>query len=130
MKAMFTAKTHPKPMRNPFPQSAQGKRTSRVIASAVSRDGKNKPAVPTTEMQPTETAADPSALEACAKYEKYLEYSINRWNFNKNCRNSLYICSQKIAHLCSILLNNTYLCTKIRKEFSQRPYLIYVRSQS
>lgn len=67
---MFTAKAQPKPMRNPFPQSAQGKRTSRVIASVVSWDGKISPAAPTTEMQPTETATEPSALEVRAKPKK------------------------------------------------------------
>lgn len=70
MTAVFTAKAQPKPMRNPFPQSAQDKRTSRIIASAVSRDGENKPAAPTTEMQPTETATEPSALETRAKPKK------------------------------------------------------------
>ena len=33
-------------------------------------DGQKKPAAPTTEMQPPETAAEPSALEARAKAKK------------------------------------------------------------
>ena len=57
-------------MRKPFPQSAQGKKNISGNCFCCVMGWRNKSAAPTTEMQPPETAAEPSALEARAKPKK------------------------------------------------------------